>query len=519
MHHIKFIIKTEAPILISSNSGDANMVSTLDYIPGTVLSGIFAWKYIENMKLDFKKAHEDNFFYRCFLNSGLCFSNAYILKESEYRTQFFYPTPVSVQHEKNNEKKSYDLLVKDGEEQTKITGKYCSIIGKEQLNIVSPDKSLNFHHNRNRENKDERERLIYNYESINEGQKFSGNISGSKEDIANFITNFNKSIRINIGRSKNIQYGKATIEFLSKEPEEFFSDIETVDQEIEPEFIMTLLSPAIIFNDNGFSTTSISDLRKLIAESVSIPTENIDISKSFIKSDTIENFVSIWRLKKPSETAFAAGSCFKVSITNWDENIKKQLIELQKKGIGERRNEGFGRFILNWQKLDEEKYNVSEFKDKEIAEPKESPPKIVNNIIKNLIINEYQKQTKHEAMKDCSEFSRDKKRIPSNSVVGRLEMIIRNLDKPETFSSLIEDNLRKTAKDKLRNCRNENSNLFEYITENNPIIEQKIINQKPKLKEISALIKYDPLELKNELYKLYWITFFRLMRKENRRSG
>ncbi|MFZ3383508.1 MAG: hypothetical protein WA144_06245 [Candidatus Methanoperedens sp.] len=436
------------------------------------------------------------------------------MKESENRTQYFYPTPVSIQHDKNNDKESYDLMVTDFEGQTKIFGEYCFIIGESQLNIVSPDKSLNFHHNRNRENKDEREKLIYNYESIDEGQEFSGKILGSQKDLENFINIFSNSIRINIGKSKNIQYGKATIEFLSKKPEEFFSDIYFVNQEIEHEFIITLLSPAIIYNDNGFSTTSISDLRKLIAESVGTPIENINISKSFIKSDTIENFVSIWRLKKPTETAFAAGSCFKITINSWNENIKKQLFELQKKGIGERRKEGFGRFVLNWQKLDEDKYNVSEFKDMEIAEPKESPPKIVNNIIKNIIVNEYQKQTEHEALKDCYEFSRDIKRLPSNSVVGRLELIIRNLVKPETFSSLIEENLRKTAKDKLRNCRNEKSNLFMYITEKNPNIEQKIINQKPKLKEISALINYDPLELKNELYKLYWITFFRLIRKE-----
>lgn len=518
MYHIKFNIKTEAPILISSNSGDANMVSTLDYIPGTVLSGIFAWKYIEKMKLDFTKTHDDDFFYRCFLNPGLCFSNAYIMKESENRTQYFYPTPVSIQHEKNNDKESYDLMVTDFEGQTKIFGEYCFIIGESQLNIVSPDKSLNFHHNRNRENKDEREKLIYNYESIDEGQEFSGKILGSQKDLENFINIFNNSIRINIGRSKNIQYGKATIEFLSKKPEEFFSDI-AVSQEIDQEFIITLLSPAIIYNDNGFSTTSISDLRKLIAESVNIPVENIDISKSFIKSDTIENFVSKWRLKKPSENAFAAGSCFKISITNWDENINKQLIELQKKGIGERRNEGFGRFILNWQKFDEEKYNVSEFKEKEIAEPKGVPPKIVNNIIKNIIINEYQKLTEHKALNHCYEFCLDKNKIPSNSVLGRLETIIKNLDDPEKFGITIRDNLRKPAVDKLKKCRNENSNLFDYITENNSLIEQKIINQKPELREISAQIKYDPLEQKNELHRLYWITFFRLMRKENRRSG
>lgn len=515
MYKLKYKIKTQAPILISSDSGDANMVSSMDYIPGTVLSGIFAWKYIDIKKLD-SNAHEDEFFNKCFLNSGLCFSNAYISKEHEYGIDYYFPTPLSVQHEKNNENKIFDLLYSETDEQTKRIGGYCSIKGN-QITGISPEKSLNFHHNRNREKGTLREKLIFNYESLDRGQEFSGRISGSKNDLEIFLKIFGKLTKINIGKSKNIQYGQAIIEFIPPNPVEFRSDIESSQPEIESEFILTLLSPAIIYNEDGFSTASVLEFEKYFAESIGIPRENLNIHKKFIKPGNVENFVSVWLLKKPSETTFDAGSCFKIEIEGWNETIKNKLLELQEKGIGERRNEGFGRFVLNWQNP-LEVYKKSSGKQEKIKKPEGSLTEIAGNVLKNAIVLYYQKLTENKALSDCFEFCKDDDRLPSNSLLGRLEIIIKK--DGESFSSIVKDNLRDTAQNKLKKCRNESRNLFEFITENEPDIKQTIFNQKHyELKIFLDLLNYNPdndKKLKDELYTLYWITFLRFMRKQKR---
>ncbi|WP_353686016.1 hypothetical protein [Thermodesulfovibrio sp. 3462-1] len=66
MQAIKYCITTLSPLLLASNTGDPNMVSTLDYIPETCLRGMFANEYIKKRKLG-ENAHKDETFYRWFL--------------------------------------------------------------------------------------------------------------------------------------------------------------------------------------------------------------------------------------------------------------------------------------------------------------------------------------------------------------------------------------------------------------------------------------------------------------------
>ncbi|MBI5207063.1 MAG: hypothetical protein HY934_04650 [Candidatus Firestonebacteria bacterium] len=125
---------------------------------------------------------------------------------------------------------------------------------------------------------------------------------------------------------------------------------------------MTLISDAIIYNKQGFSTTKETDL---IDELKITLGDNIKINKAFIKTGETENFVSIWKLRRPSETCFQMGSCF--LINGLISSDKAKLLELEKNGIGERRGEGFGRIIFNFQKV--EKLDI-ETKEDEMTKQK-----------------------------------------------------------------------------------------------------------------------------------------------------
>lgn len=128
MHQMQYIIKTVSPIVLTSISGDANMVSTLDYIPGSVIRGIFAQKYIDKNECN-SEAHKDSNFYNIFLSSEVCFTNAYIAKCNEKCT-IYYPTPLSIQSAKTDENKIFDLInMGEVPDQTKYVGKYCKLNG------------------------------------------------------------------------------------------------------------------------------------------------------------------------------------------------------------------------------------------------------------------------------------------------------------------------------------------------------------------------------------------------------
>lgn len=404
MHQMQYTIRTLSPVLLTSISGDTNIVSTLDYIPGSVIRGIFAQKYIEKKDLKFE-AHKDELFYNCFLGSRLSFTNAYLSKSKDKNIIYYYPTPLSIQSEKRDENKIYDLIKKENrDEQTKYVGKYCALRGN-SIDLLHASKSINFHNTRsNRIKGCSDDGSIYNYESLDPQQEFSGRIIGEKEVLEALFRSFGKCMDINIGRSKNIQYGKAKFTFISDKPEEFSSEVNTFksDNIDDATFTVTLLSSAIIYNQFGFSSASLTDFKVYLAEYLAIDPENIKIEKVFKKAETNENFISIWQIKRPSETAIKAGSCFKIEIKGINNKIKELLIELQKTGIGERTNEGFGRFALNLQNLHiqgdlkNNKKNVEE-KEQASEKPPGKIPEIAKYIIKDAAIRSYIKYTENKA--------------------------------------------------------------------------------------------------------------------------
>ena len=513
MIQIQYNIKTLSPILLTKISGDTNMVSTLDYIPGTSIRGIFAHEYIkQNIKSD---AHLDDFFYNSFLNSGLYFTNAYYIKTNGKEKIICYPTPLSIKSTKEKGEIS-DLLIKEGNDQTQNLGNYCNI-QNDMIDIIDVRKSINFHNTRKDRLKGHSdEGTIFNYESLDVGQEFTGKILGQIDELQKIFDLFEGTKKINIGRSKNIQYGFA--ELTLNPPEEYISDIGSEKpEEISDTFILTFLSPAIIYNDNGFPSTSFHDLRSYLVRSLGISAENIKILDLFKRTDTIENFIAIWLLKRPSETAIKEGSCFKISIIDFNEENKKLLIELQQTGLGERTSEGFGRFAINLQKV--EKYHKVDINNNKPSKPLERIPETTKDIIKNVIKQKYYSYSELYALEDCGNFIKLKERIPSNSLIGRLELMLQESKSKKDFLEKLE-NLTKPTKEKLKNCRSEKSNLFTFFQKSDPIIFFTIKHK--QLKEISSLINYqasDDGDFMFNIYRNYWFTFLASMRKEKKKGG
>lgn len=513
MHQLQYVLRTVSPVLLTSISGDTNMVSTLDYIPGSVVRGAFAKKYIEKRNLG-AKAHEEDFFYDCFLNSGLSFTNAYIIKEGINDT-IHYPTPLSIMSTKTKESKILDLIKSVPDEQTKYLGKYCEINGN-NIDLLIPSKSINLHNTRkNRLKGCSDDGAIYNYESIDPLQEFSGRLIGTKDVLEKLIKLFDQDERITIGRSKSIQYGQAKIRWVSG-IQEFDSEINPFNKELTCNFTVTFLSPAVIYNNNGFSTAALSDFRSYLADGIGVQRESITINKTFKKSESVENFLSIWLLKTPSETCIKAGTCFDITIKDWSEKTKELLIEFQKNGIGERTGEGFGRFVLNLQ--ESEHYTLQKEAKDEVKKPPDEIPEITKELIRNVAIKSFYALAEARALKDYRGFCENGELIPTNSLLGKLELMLKNSSNIGEFINTI-NSLPTLSKDKLERCRNQEITLFNFIKKEGHILE--IINQGSSLQECCSLINFKPdtdEDLKFKTFNHYWITFFRNMRKEKKKG-
>lgn len=498
MQAVRYRITTLSPLVLSSNTGDPNMISTMDYIPATALRGLFAGEYIKRKGLS--NAHQDERFYRWFLKGEIKLTNAYICIEENGKEMRFYPLPLSVQSIKGRDWEAVDLLVVD-EEPDKRTKpeRGFGVFSDSTLKKASVKRNLNFHHARNRERGVSKEGIIFNYESIREGQSFEGFIIGDDENLREFLEVFKDGVYY-IGRSRNSQYGKIKLDFIQDKHQEFRGEIEFIE-ELYGDITITLLSDTIVYNSYGYSTTDLEEFEKLIG---------CKIKKAFIRPSQQEGFVSVWRLKTPQEVCFRAGSCFVVELKEGDA---ERIRQLQISGIGARTHEGFGRFAINWQS--ENEYSIErERKERVLKKPGDCPDENVKVILRNLIKDFLKREIKSLAIKRAGDFARGK--LPPKSLLARLREAAEN----NSLDSVIA-NLKRIAKQHLENCTDGNTTLYDFVSNFKQVVEQKI--QKSLKKDIQALceeIGYKPEDdLMEEFRKIYTSTFFSTLRLKAKREA
>ncbi len=496
MKEIKLTIETLAPIVIARNFGDRNLIETLGYIPASSILGIFASEYIKQKPIE--HIERDEAFYNWFLNGKIIFTNAYLF----YEGKEFLPCPFTLQKEKTDNNTIYNLLEPSDSKDTTAVNEFVNIYNGKEVKTKIPETIINFHHARDsRIGGKSTEGKIFYYEAIKEGQLFCSYIIGEEEQIDKFKKTFLSPLKANIGRSRNIQYGYIRIEIDDK-----VSNYD--DLEIENEFTITFTSPALFYNKYGYPEPSIETLTMYLENILNISKGEISIKKTFSKIDRFENFISVWKLKTPLEIAFAEGSTFRIEIksNSFNDNVQQNIKSALMTGIGERTYQGFGRFTLNM--LTENEYTLSVYEEKTVDKPTECPAvitKILTEILKKNLLE--------SAQKLAQEFKLENK--PSNSLLGRLELMLRQSENIKDFKNKINP---LKAKEDLENCTFNNKPLNVMLEDDNYPNSFKQIKDTPYFNELSTLAKECSLEIKDafkeEVYKTYWLNALRAMRKE-----
>ncbi|WP_066635762.1 RAMP superfamily CRISPR-associated protein [Desulfolucanica intricata] len=514
MYNLKYRIRTLSPVIITRSGEDTGMTETIDYIPGSAVLGIFASHYIKlcGLSTKNKNAHEDDTFYNWFLRSRLIFNNAFLSINDGVEEINLFPTPLSIQTDKSN-KKIINLAVEETSDKTKPVGSYSRIIGN-LITIHSPEKYLHFHHYKvDRLRRQDTETGIFNYESLSEGQVFTGTICGDQNTLEEFKKLFGNKLKVKLGRSKNTQYGEVEVELLS---------INKNNEELDlsnNEVILTFISPVILVNRFGYPEVSLKILQSYLEESLGH--NNFKIEKCFARMENTENFISVWKLKKPQAKAISIGSTYKIIFDKMiDNSTKEKLLELAEIGFGERKNEGFGRLLINW--ATKENYHKSS-NPYRIKVPDGQPPKIITEIFSSVAKNNIEKVVENEAVKEARLILKNYLCKLTTSTLGRLELMLQEAENVNVFALQVEKNLRETAKDKLKECRLEQETLWEVIIEKRkPDLNRIFLNLSENVKVISQksgfnYINNDPFH--EELYKKYWFTFFRTVRKLLKEGG
>lgn len=513
MAYIEISINLLSPVILSSDVPDNNLTETFDYIPASALIGLFATKYIFQSHLE--DAHNDSKFYKWFLKGDIVFTNAYISIKDEYDEIDMLPTPLCIKKQKKGER-ILNILLNTEDEQTLFISPYAYIKGN-SIKTYEPAKKINFHHMRDRLKGHTKDETMFNYEALMPGQIFKGKIYGDSTNLKEFKETFGENIIGRLGKSKNAEYGAVEIT-LSEIINEDVGKLIGEDVEDEDYILLTFISPCILLNENGFPDPSLSNLERYL-ENV-LDKGSFEIENCVMKTSFTENYVSVWKMKRPIETAITAGSTVKLIFKDNlpFESIKSSLEKIIKDGIGERRNEGFGRIELNIATAEEyHKKTIKSNQDKPTSKIPQEAKKIFKSIIQNMLKEEFEGKAYEDALGFVC--------LPSNSLLGKLGLILSKCKNEEEFKEAV-DELKSKAKNQLEDCKNKSKrcNLYECIKKfkTTEIIDSiyKDASKEDylKLAKISDYNAEEENELLLQLWRIYFSVLFRHMRQIQKAS-
>ncbi len=358
MQQWNYRIELLAPVLLTGTVGDETISLSENYISGTTLLGLFANQYLR----EGHSADSENF-RKWFLQGGLRFLNGYagVTEPTGKELRRSLPVPLSYQAEKTSPDNPVDVLLKDDQVSRKPVEGF---IVKEGAHIVKAEiaKMVALHHARKNQlyGPGSEEGALFNYEYLRQGQTFMAAVVGEPgclKDFQYWISEQDKERVFRIGRSRNTEYGLVNLDWLG-DPGPISEPGATFKFE-DDQIILTFLSHVIILNDLGQSDTSEKNLLVHLVSigrkhKVDLTKSGLEIASSLVRTAEIENYVTIWKARKPAQRAFRMGSAFLLTFdAGWLKEHKANLIALfailQEEGIGCRRQEGFGRIIFGWQ--------------------------------------------------------------------------------------------------------------------------------------------------------------------------
>lgn len=477
--YLPYTLRLNSPAVITALGGDPNSASTLSFIPGAAVRGAVA-KVLGDPGDDESKRRAFN---ALILSGKVRYLNAYLCVSGR-RT---LSTPISFRQEKDATEKSgsvpaSDLAAYSGnlsmahdlagcwpQEQLAPVGEPCVTIGAAKLALIQPKKSTRIHHQRDRQRgrawKDRQGNThgaIFAYESLDAGQAFQGmvQIFGLKEDECLHIEDQIKALLVGsilVGRSRRAGYGGvAKIEWgesRSRETEGAGTEgLHLVTRNIAPgEQFRLLLASACVVRHPETGQIDPGALPDLIGRRLDDLATVIRQRWAF---EHVGGFNRKWRLELPQALAVSAGSVF-VLQANQAISVDR-LCEIENQGLGERREEGYGRVCFLDEPLRKVFLHRAEEQPQEVL-LKDQPPQPVCDMEARLLNAQVKGRVEETAARAA--MAAVAATLPTNSLIGRLRVPLRGVpeDAIQTLrrwlqSSNDREKLKKPAMKQLEHC-------------------------------------------------------------------
>ena len=511
MYRMEFVLKTLSPIVLTSASNSTVMTGTHTMFGGSIIRGILASRFVEIQKLH-DEAHDKTF--RELFFGGLKFLSA----NPEILGKRSFVLPLSLQSGKagtDDANKVQDLL---GDEKPLRGYKSFRGFGVElDGKFFRAQVKTNIFMHMSRSGEEERiagksiDGAIYNYEALDAGQNFCGEIIGEEKLLTQLRDGLNLDggkMLAYVGRSKFTQYGKCLMTFGEVEP--------LSAPNFGERFFLRLDSPLIPADECFLSAEKV--LAKEVCNKLG---KNFSLGKVFAAGVEVENFVVPWGMKRPRVSALAAGTVFELKTgapLTGDEEIflREKIFE----GFGARTEEGFGQ-IRAWQTSTN--FTSGALDDEKIPKPEKFSDDTIA-LAKKILTAHLLEQVRIYAYEDAKKLGTQLKHGNFTHFFTRLDGILSSVGNQnirENFASQLALEIREGSsfEDHLKNFSMSNGQkFFDVFTGKAPLpIDSRKISDDSNNKKITSLfaeLNLSPDDFsKDAIYLEYLTNYFRFARK------
>lgn len=514
MNALAITLTFKTPILLTSvANGDENSARTLNYIPGGTLRGLLISRYMTQNNISSDALLADETARRLFFSNDVKYLNAYPADNNDKR---YLPVPVSLRQEKGQYEKGliYDFTFTKKEGQTeKYKDLFCLPDGNKLIGIT-PGKTMSVHiggETRGRVKKGES--AVFKYQALESGQKFQAAILAGSEDLKILHSLLPDGEILNLGGSRSAGYGQAmaSCKKLSNWQE---AEPQNMDDD---EIILTLLADALLRNKFGQPTLDLD-----LALSAQL---GRDIhGRAFHNATLAGGFNRRWSLPLPLMPALGMGSVWVYPAKTFTE---AELDKIQHDGIGERRNEGFGRVAVNW--LNRNEWGLGNPSIPQILSPQglsDNSKKQAQRMTESLLRVRLDGELRAKMEQDDSGLRL--KQPPRNHQISRLRLVIRSLladykKEPKVMIDAFFNDLKSTSKDAFEKARltGTNERLVHWVKERAEKLDGIEIVGRPIVPKIARQqADIDDPKIKREYtLRLIEAVLYRAMKDNKNRAG
>lgn len=482
---ITYRLLLEQPLLATLLLGDPNSSVSQNYLPGSLIRGVLVHRYMKQHKLDeTSDLFADPTCTLLFFGNCTRYLNAYPLVEGGYRA---LPTPLALFKRKKDELGAtstldvYNASHPDADDDERHTFDhddtaelvdipFCRLLSDQEVRLYRLEpKHITLHVQRDRvKGRATRDGgAVFQYEALAENQWFSGAILLDQDDAADkLIELLELGNTAWLGRSRSANYGRVRIDSVVKTSA--WREIEGRPSALPASqpAALTLLSDTLLRDEQGHFVVTLDDT--VLSEYLQVKVRIVQ-SHSVTAPVQIGGFNRAWQLPLPQVAGLKTGS---VIVFEPAATMDEQLIaNLEWRGIGERRNEGFGRVAFNWQTaLRPETVRAGNlFRPAPATRQALSP--VAQRMARQMALRLLQQQIDDGIQR----FIRDRVlntalgAMPANSQIGRVRVLVRRaLNAKQPDISVVRSGIyafKDTARDQFLAAKIENLTLWKWLTD------------------------------------------------------